>query len=100
MTNDLTLPRDLFHEDNLYELSYELYEARNIRRLTLGEVSAQSGLPVEEIDALESGIGDINFSHAARLLDLYNMRLNLTPECFPGLPPEYYAEYFRTRGVE
>ena len=92
MTNDITLPRDLFHEDNLYELSCELYEARNIRRLTLGEGSAHSGLSVEEIDDLESGIGDINFSHAARLLDLYNMRLNLTPECYPGLPPEYYAE--------
>ena len=94
-TRPYILPRSLFHVDNLYSLSYELYEARNLHKMSLSDASEQSGLTLEEIDALESGIGDINFTQAARLLDLYNRRLDLFPECFPGLPAEYYRAYFK-----
>ena len=94
-TRPYILPRSLFHVDNLYSLSYELYEARNLHKMSLSDAAEQSGLTLEEIDALESGIGDINFTQAARLLDLYNRRLDLFPECFPGLPAEYYRAYFK-----
>ena len=100
MTKHYVLARLLYHVDNLYELSYQLFRARTLRKLSLSKVAKQTGLTVEEIDALETGIGDIDFTNAAKLLDLYNMRLDLFPECFPGLPAEYYRAYFRSGSCE
>lgn len=88
MSVELYYPKELFTmwPDFPLIFSYELFNMRAKRNLSLRHVSAKTGLSISEIDALETFTSDINFISVSRLLDLYHARLDIDPSCFPNLP--------------
>lgn len=94
MTIDYIFERDKINDDALFELSVVLYEGRMAKKLTLALAAKQAKLTVWTIDRLESGLDSINFGEVCRLLNLYEVRLDCSYDCFPGLPNEVYERYF------
>lgn len=94
ISNKYLIAREDLVDDELFELSYELFKFRNQRKFGLWEVANRTHLSVEEIDRLETGIGAVNFKQVGQLLDFYEKRLSMTPDCIPGLPDSFYKKYF------
>ena len=91
--------RYIFKQKNLPDdiplmIAEQLYQYRKLWNLSLEKLSQKSGVPVAKIDALEMMIGDIDFRDLAALLECCQLVLDISPEVFPHLPPEYYRKYF------
>lgn len=82
------------HPDVALELAYSLYNERMEQHQTLCKVSERTRLSLKTIDNLETGLGIIDFANVIVLLKYYDLRLNMTPDCFPGLPERVYEAYF------
>lgn len=87
-------PQKLLHEDTVLMIAQKLYGERTKRKLSLFDASVLSGVPLLEIDGLECMFVTINFRSVAKLLDLYDGRLEIFPEVFPDLPTSYHRKYF------
>lgn len=96
MSSSLYFKQDLSIEskDFLFSFADTLFSARLDKNKSLEDVSLVTGISVEEIDALECYLGDINFEQAMKLLDYYMTKLEVCCSCFPGLPSEIYDKYF------
>lgn len=95
MSESLVYKKVLLHEDVPLALASILYHARVKSGRKLAAVSRATGLRIEEIDALECALADINFRDVMKLLDVYHTRLDMEWGSFPGLPLELYKRYFR-----
>ena len=88
MTDRYIYHRDEFENDCIFFISEDLYEARTEKRLSLREVSYATGVPLEQIDLLECCPKEIDFRIIVKLLDFYQIRLNLGRDFFPDLPQD------------
>lgn len=86
--------KDLLNEDITYDIAEILLRQRQISGKSLEEVSRYTKIDLLELDSLECGHGDIDFTSLARLLDYYNIKLKTGRSCFPGLTNEDYDKYF------
>ena len=86
MTDRYIYHRDEFENDCVFFISEDLYEARTEKRLSLREVSYATGVPLEQIDLLECCPKEIDFRIIVKLLNFYQIRLNLGRDFFPGNP--------------
>lgn len=102
MSVELYYPKELFTKWPDFPLifSHELFKIRTMRNLSLKQVSAKTGLAIEEIDALETFTSDINFFSVIRLLDFYHAKLDIDPICFPNLPHKLALKYLRNVSAE
>ena len=81
--------------DACMDLALFFFEARRNSGLTISEAAIRSGLSIDDVDVLETQSGYYDFSKIAKLLDLYQERLPLSPHCFKRLPPRIVKKYFR-----
>jgi|GEM_PF-296844 len=95
MTDRYIYHRDEFENDCIFFISEDLYEARTEKRLSLREVSYATGVPLEQIDLLECCPKEIDFRIIVKLLDFYQIRLNLGRDFFPDLPQDCLKKYFQ-----
>lgn len=95
MTDRYIYHHDEFENDCIFFISEDLYEARTEKRLSLREVSYATGVPLEQIDLLECCPKEIDFRIIVKLLDFYQIRLNLGRDFFPDLPQDCLKKYFQ-----
>ena len=88
MTDRYIYHRDEFENDCIFFISEDLYEARTEKRLSLREVSYATGVPLEQIDLLECCPKEIDFRIIVKLLDFYQIRLNLAADAAVLSRPE------------
>lgn len=84
----------MFGDNIALDLASRLFSFRVNKKISLENVSKQTQIAVAEIDALEIYAADIDFNIVAILLDFYGKKLEGYERCFPGLPQDYYQEYF------
>lgn len=77
-----------FYDGLLEDFSDELFLARQRTAHSLYEVSSKTGIPVSEIDGLETCLTDIDFEIVEKLYKFYNFKINMDKSCFPGLPDD------------
>lgn len=94
MTKPLTYKKEFLFQDAAWEVAYSLFQMRTKKDISLKQLSSEVDIPINEIDALESNYGDINFHQVAILLDFYNGKISGYADCFPNLPKGYYDKYF------
>lgn len=77
-----------FYDGLLEDFSNEFFCARQRKGLSLDEVSLETGIPVSDIDGIETGLIDIDFETVEKLCEFYHCKIYFDKSCFPGLPDD------------
>lgn len=94
MRSDYFYRAATLHPDTPFNVGYQLFNQRCKCDLSLYQVVRQAKIPLRTLDALECGMGDIDFADVVKLLEFYDIKLDMDASCFPGLPEEYCQKYF------